>query len=219
VDRVRRGHDTVPQSDVGGDFRTDYASGSDWLELLAFNQQAQSRLLGEIARDESDANSLIAVAISTLAEVSLRDEQRKLKQERRGTFGVGTVIFILSAAILVSGLVSRYESYSEARAEAAGSLVAGEDLIGTTASLKPLGELAVGDTTFIAKLDPATGEVRVFPVGEFDPDWPELAKDFDDSSCGEVVDHLGEATDVEIEDVFGSGYGGAGERGDLTKLC
>jgi len=108
VDRVRRGHDTVPQSDVGGDFRTDYASGSDWLELLAFNQQAQSRLLGEIARDESDANSLIAVAISTLAEVSLRDEQRKLKQERRGTFGVGTVIFILSAAILVSGLVSRY---------------------------------------------------------------------------------------------------------------
>lgn len=94
------------------------------------------------------------------------------------------MIFILSAAILVSGLVSRYESYSEARAEAAGSLVAGEDLIGATASLKPLGELAVGDTTFIAKLDPATGEVRVFPVGEFDPDWPELAKDFDDSSCG-----------------------------------
>lgn len=71
MDRVRRGHDTVPQSDVGGDFRSYYASGSDWLELLAFNQQAQSRLLGEIARDESDANSLIAVAISTLAEVSL----------------------------------------------------------------------------------------------------------------------------------------------------
>ena len=50
MDRARRGHDTVPQSDVGGDFRTDYASGSDWLELLAFNQQAQSRRLREMSQ-------------------------------------------------------------------------------------------------------------------------------------------------------------------------